>query len=203
MSTPIKIISSRNNIFVAIIFVIILPISFIVISYLFRDEVTIDKPKLLEELAKSIVALFLSLIGIFVSNALGQKELSRKSKALRYQVCIEVGLLNKLTDELISEEELLDKTKLSQSSADVIRKNYNNEKEFRILVENLKEKLESIYHMVMAEPPDVRMICLDYSTLLSECISASEDYLDRPSSLVTTRIRLYLRNLQRLHDKED
>lgn len=203
MSAHMKISFYRNNIIIAVILVIILPTSFIIISYLFQDDVILDKPKLLEELAKSVVALLLYLTNIFVSRALRQKEISRKSQILRYQVRLEVGLLGQLTDEVKFEEELLNEFELINSSADVIRKNFNKQEQFRILVEKIKERLDGIYHNVMSEPLDVRMNCFDYIKILSECISTSEDFLDRPSSPALERIKEYLSNLQNLIEKED
>lgn len=199
--TQLRIIPTRTTITIAIAFTLFLPLAFLVVAYLFRNDVAMDKPRVEEELAKSVVSLFITLAGLFASNAVGRREIDRKASALRYQAQQQLSALNDLHRTISGSVKLLDRSELMHASAEVIRDNSQNEEGFKALIQNLCTELEKIRQMIGSADPEVGMGCSDYSNLILECIIATRNYSARPSAAGSETIKLTVRNLLALLKK--
>jgi hypothetical protein len=191
--TPIKKKSvTRATVVVAL--VLILPITSMVLSYLFHNDIVMDKPRVVEELIKSVVSLLISLTALVVSDTLRRREIDRKVTALRHQIRLQLLALSDSCRDM-GTITVLDRLLLQNSPAEVIRSNSKNEQEFKVLAQNLYAELEEIHQVIITADSEVGICCSDYSNVVSQCIIAIRDYSSQPSPAGIERVKLKVSGL--------
>ncbi|CAG0977479.1 hypothetical protein ANRL4_01657 [Anaerolineae bacterium] len=194
--------TTRATLTTAIVMVFILPIVSLALSYIFRNDIAVDKPRIVEELIKSAVSLFISITALFVSSALSRKEIDRDIKALRCQSRLQILALGDSLRSVVINDIVLDKSLLESSSTEVIRQNFQKEELFKMRVQNLRVEVEKIRQMILSAKPEVGMGCSDYSSLISAWSVALQSYLIYPSVTSAERIKTIARELLLLTEED-
>ena len=86
MINVIKKYSTRSTILLAIVMATILPLISISLAYIFRNDIAVDKPKLVENPFKSVVSFVASFICLFISNVFTKVSAEKKINGLRNQI---------------------------------------------------------------------------------------------------------------------
>lgn len=173
----------------------ILPISSLLLSILFHNDITIDKPKMVEEALKGVVSLLISITAVMVSNAYTTKETQSKLEALQVQIKSQLLSLKENLIGLVNSNDLLDKATLENSQADIIRKNFNNEIVFKTYAQRISSDLDRIYQSILDSDPEIGIGCQKFSSSIFRLIIAINDYIAMPEAMTAKKIKDLASNL--------
>lgn len=191
----IRISKSKATLLIIIGMAFILPISSLVLSIIFHNDITIDKPKIVEEALKGVVSLLISITAVMVSNAYTTKETQKKLEALQVQMKSRLLSIKENLIELVNSDDLLDKATLENSQANIIRKNFNNEVVFKTNVQRISSDLEKIHQSIINSDPEIGIGCQKFSNSIISLIIAINDYIAMPETMTAKKIKDLASNL--------
>ncbi len=191
-----KTIPTSVMVALATIMVLVLPFAFLLVSFLFQSDVTLDKPRLLEELAKSAIAAAISLTTLVVSNTILRVQNDRKVSGLRYQCLTKLDAARDLMSEIVNSPDQMGLQTLKSSGAEEIRQNNENVKRFTALIESLNSTVKEVSSIIVGADLAVTMHCSDYLSLLADVDSAIGEYTVSQSDSHAARIKKTVRGLR-------
>ncbi|NMC62565.1 MAG: hypothetical protein GYA55_05285 [SAR324 cluster bacterium] len=187
--TQISISRSKATLYILIGLILILPMSSLIVSIIFHDDVTMDKPKIVEESIKGVVSLFISITAVMVANAYTKKETQHKLEALQVQVKDQLLSVKDNLIQLVNTKDFPDKTSLENSQADVIQRNYYDQINFKIIVDRVLSDLERIYNSIIDANLDIGLGCHKYSRAIFRLIIVLNDYIAKPETTTAKKIK--------------
>lgn len=187
--------TNSTTILLAIIMASVLPITSVVLAYIFRNDIVPDKPKLVEESIKTVVSFFVSFLCIFISNLFTTINTGKKITGLRKQIQLRISALNNTLAEAVHIPVVLDRVELESASAQVLRENHLNLEKYKGIITSLVAEIEKIGQFISAVDVEVSTGCSDYSEVIYQCVSAINDFLLVPTSIKKERVDLYIKTL--------
>lgn len=186
----LRISKSSSSIIITFILIFLMPASSLLLTFIFHNDITIDKPKVIEESLKGIVSLLISVSAVLLSNSLTNKRIQNKINSLN--TLIKYNLRSSREDLLaiVNSPKLLSVSVLEKTSADNIRLNSSNEQNFKNNIQRLLGDLNKIYGLITLADPEIAAGCNEYLVLLLHLISTINDYLLLPNALISEKIKL-------------
>ena len=165
------------------------------INFLFRDSVTLDKPKFIEETAKFVASFVASIASLFISNINENLKNTRKIKALNNMLKEKFSVIKVYIDSVIDDT--------SKASINGVSKNSITETKIYVhMKEDLKNPLKHISSIISEskdlinkEGVEIGVAFSNFMEILDKAAISIDKFNGNPSQKSSSELKLCLENL--------
>jgi hypothetical protein len=170
---------------------ILLPLTYVGIIYIFNHDVSINKPKVVEESLKILAAYVFAIASLGISQLNEKIKFERRAKALRNILAARLTTEANLIETLVSTAFPL----TNGDNFEELRVNNQFFKELRGQLDSLIVIINEAQQLLLKSDPESIALCQDYSKILQEASLSLITYSRQPSRNEFEKLQQALRGL--------